>query len=810
MEKYICIHGHFYQPPRENPWLEDVELQDTAYPHHDWNARITEECYRQNAASRILGQDRKIVRIVNNYERISFNFGPTILSWMQVHTPDVYEKILEADKLSQKRYSGHGSALAQVYNHMIMPLANERDKLTQVLWGIADFEHRFGRRPEGMWLAETAVDTATLEVLAAQGIRFTVLSPRQIKRVRKLGAKKWKEVNESTLDTTVPYVCNLPSGAQITLFFYNGPASHDVAYGGLLHSGENFANRLASSFPSENEYPARLVHIATDGESFGHHHRHGDMALAYCLHHIESDQTTKLTNYGEFLEKFPPEDEAEAFDNSSWSCVHGVERWRSNCGCCGDQSLSGQQLWREPLRNTLDWLRDELAKVYEEKMKVFTADPWQVRNEFIQVILDRSETNVTTRLAGWIGRDPCREERMLLLKLLEMQRNAMLMYTSCGWFFDDISGIETVQILQYAARAMQLTHDVTGTDYEMEFKRRLEAAPSIKLPKKTGRDVYEMQVQPGQVDLSRVGAHLAMSLIFQEDGHKENNIFVYLTKMEEIDRLEAGIEVLSIGRATIRSQITFEERAFDLVGFYLGGQNLFCAVGTQMPIEEFRKVKRSFIDAFRRGDSSEIFRLMNIMILGKVYTLSHLFKDEQRRILHLMMDTTWQEIEGSFRHIFEHNYSIMQLMRNMNMPLPAGLQAPADFIINQELCKEIAAEPMNLDRMGQLKEEIERFSLKLDRKRVTFESSLRINALMQQFRRDPENLDLLLRIEQVMGILLSVVGSIDLQESQNVFFTLSKRVYPPMQKKAQEGDASARQWVEHFQILAQHLGLAVS
>jgi alpha-amylase/alpha-mannosidase (GH57 family) len=810
MEKYICIHGHFYQPPRENPWLEDVELQDSAYPHHDWNARITEECYRQNAASRILGADRRIMRIVNNYERISFNFGPTLLSWMETHTPDVYEKILEADRLSRKRFSGHGSALAQVYNHMIMPLANDRDKLTQVRWGIADFEHRFGRRPEGMWLAETAVDTPTLEVLASQGIAFTILSPRQARRVRRIGAKKWKDVDEATVDTTVPYTCTLPSGAQITLFFYNGPVSHDVAYGGLLHSGENMANRLTGAFPADNERPARLVHIATDGESFGHHHRHGDMALAYCIHQIQNGGQAKITIYGEYLEKYPPEDEAEIFENSSWSCVHGVERWRSNCGCSGDQSLSGQQTWREPLRSALDRLCRQTEDLYVQRISAFVQDPWAIRNDYIAVILDCSEAHVDAWLAKWIGRQPSPEEKVLLVKLLEMERNAMLMFTSCGWFFDDISGIETIQILQYAARALQLARDIQGVDLEPEFKERLSAALSIKLPKKTGRDIYEMYVEPCKVDLNRVGAHLAMSSIFQEDGRRESAIFVYRTRMEMFDRQEAGIQVLTMGRATIRSQITFEQKSVDLVGFYLGGQNLFCAVGSQMPIEDYRRVKRSFQDAFRRGDSSEILRLMNVMILGQIYTLSHLFKDEQRRIMHRMLDTTWQEIEGSFRHIYEHNYSIMQLMRNMNMPLPAGLQAPADFIINQELCREIAAEPMNLERMQVLREEVERFSLKLDQKRLTFEAGRRINALMQEFRQDPENLEKLLQIEQMMEILLSIIGAIDLQESQNLFFKITQEVYPFVQRRAGEGDASARQWVEHFQKLARLLGLAVS
>jgi len=297
MNRYICIHGHFYQPPRENPWLEDVELQDTAYPHHDWNEKVMQECYLQNAASRILGSDKKIIDIVNNYANISFDFGPTLLHWLQLQAPDVYEKILQADNKSRETFSGHGSAIATAYNHIIMPLANTRDKHTQVIWGIRDFENRFARYPEGMWLPETAVDTETLEVLAEYGIKFTILAPSQAKHVRKIGTKRWQKVDEKNLDITMPYLCNLPSGKSINLFFYHGPTSHDVAYGRLLRNGETFAARLMESFKDDGEQ-TQLVHIATDGESFGHHHRHGDMALAYCLHHIETNKLAKITVYG--------------------------------------------------------------------------------------------------------------------------------------------------------------------------------------------------------------------------------------------------------------------------------------------------------------------------------------------------------------------------------------------------------------------------------------------------------------------------------------------------------------------------------
>lgn len=807
MDKYICIHGHFYQPPRENPWLEDVELQDGAYPYHDWNQRITEECYRQNAASRILGDDRKIVNIVNNYATMSFNFGPTLLSWLQTKAPDVYQKILDADKLSIARYSGHGSALAQPYNHMIMPLCNAQDKHTQIIWGIRDFEVRFGRKPEGMWLPETAVNTDSLEALAEHGIRFTVLSPRQAQKVRKIG-KRWKDVNEETLDTTVPYVCHLPSGKKIVLFFYCGPVSHDVAYGGLLHSGENFAGRILKSFP-ESDGAARLVHLATDGESFGHHHRHGDMALAYCLHQIETRSDAKLTIYGEFLEKFPPENEAMIHENSSWSCAHGVERWKSNCGCCSDQSLVGKQDWRAPLRETLDWLRDWLAAVFDERMRAFVQDPWAIRNAYIEIVLDRSKENVQRRLREWMGRELEPHETCTVLKLLEMQRNTMLMYTSCGWFFDDVSGLETTQIMQYAARAIQLCRDVVGLDLEPEFADRLEQAPSHKGLHPNGKAIYEALIKPMKVDLERVGAHIALSSLFQEGDVESTDIFTYSAAITHFQRQQAGIQVLTTGTATIHSNIICEKKTFYLVGLYLGGQNLFATLGSHLSEGAMERSEKLLIDAFQKGDTNEVMRLMNVLFDGDNYSISHLFRDEQRRILDELLENTWQEIESAFRHIYEHNYSIMQLMHNMNIPLPAALSAPAEFVLNRDLTRSIRKPEINVRQIKRRFEEVRRFGLTLNRRRIQFEFNRKIAQMFVSLEEKPEDTALLGQIEELLEIVKTMDTDLNLQNAQNIFFTIAKTIYPSARKKADAGDEAAQKWIRHLGNLAQLLDLVI-
>src|SRR5690606_20674525 len=353
----------------------------------------------------------------------------------------VYEAILEADWESRRRYSGHGSALAQAYHHSILPLANRRDKYTEVRWGIVDFRSRFGRDPEGMWLPETAVDLETLEILAQEGIQFTIRSPYQAKRTRHQDQSEWVEASEGRVDPQKPYRVELPSGGSIAVFFYDGPISRAVAFENLLRNGEYLANRLLGAF-SDELTDNGLVHIATDGETYGHHHRHGEMALAYALHYIEENKLACLTNYGEYLEKNPPTYVAEIFKNTSWSCAHGIERWRSDCGCHTGGEPGWNQAWRGPLRDALDWLRDRIMPLYEMKAGRYFSDVWAVRDEYVTVLTDRSPEAVSSFLNKHSGRELQPDERVECLKLLELQRHCLLMYTSCGWFFNELSGIE--------------------------------------------------------------------------------------------------------------------------------------------------------------------------------------------------------------------------------------------------------------------------------------------------------------------------------------------------------------------------------
>jgi len=429
---------------------------------------------------------------------MSFNIGPTLLSWMEQYATDTYHAILEADKESQKKFSGHGSAIAQVYNHMIMPLANDRDKETQVIWGIKDFEHRFNRKPEGMWLSETAVDVRTLEVLAEHDITFTILSPTQAQQVKLIDAKEWAAVSEGTIDTQLSYLCRLPSGKSIVLFFYNGSIANEVAFGKLLKNGIDFADRLIEEYPEHQQKP-RLVHIANDGETYGHHHEFGNMALAYMVNHVEQNELAKITIYGEFLENNPPVHEVQIIEDTSWSCFHGIDRWKAHCGCRLDLKRKWSQKWRKYLRESLDQLRDQCADLFEQSMANYYDDPWAIRNSYISVVLNNSPENQKKILSELSSKKLSEEDQQKIITLLEMQRYTMLMYTSCGWFFDDISGLETVQILQYAARAMQLAVETGGKNYEDKFLDHLELAKSNVPEMGNGKTIYNLTVKSAMV-----------------------------------------------------------------------------------------------------------------------------------------------------------------------------------------------------------------------------------------------------------------------------------------------------------------------
>jgi alpha-amylase/alpha-mannosidase (GH57 family) len=645
--RYVCVHGHFYQPPRENPWLESVEVQDSAAPFHDWNDRITAECYAPNGASRITNAEDKIVRILNNYSRISFNFGPTLLSWLADKAPRAYRMILDADRASAQRFSGHGSALAQVYNHIIMPLASTRDARTQIRWGIADFEHRFGRKPEGMWLAETAVNRHTLDLLAQEGILYTILAPNQCARIRPMQpstsvqaettpvqAEPWTETMDATVDPTQPYRVNLDEGRSIAVFFYDGPNSRAIAFEGLLDSGEKFGERLLSGFranPLGDSRRPQLSHVATDGESYGHHHKHGEMALSFALHWLEDKGHATLTNYGEFLDKFPPTWEAEVAEDTSWSCAHGVERWRSDCGCNGGKPGWNQQ-WRGPLRKALDLLRDETAPLAEQLAKPLLKDLWAARDAYIQVVLHRDDPDQSVEATEtFLNQQALRPltpaERTTVFELMELERHTQLMYTSCGWFFDEISGIETVQIIAYAGRVLQLAQELfgeldefgkpringpAGSTLESRFLAILSGAQSNVADIGDGAQVYRRYVTGMRIGLEQVGAHYAISSIFR-NYPEEGQIFCFDVHRDSHEVFTSGRGKVALGRARLRSRITEEVEEICFAVLHLGDQNLSAAIRryTAADAASFDSFSADVRSALRKANLPEIIRLID-------------------------------------------------------------------------------------------------------------------------------------------------------------------------------------------------------
>ncbi len=701
--RYLCIHGHFYQPPRENPWLGAVEVQDSASPFHDWNERITHECYAPNTRARLLDGQGRIINLLNNYAWISFNFGPTLLQWMADASPEVLRGIVEADRLSQERRGGHGNALAQTYNHMILPLASPRDQRTQVRWGVADFRHRFGRDPEGMWLAETAVDLPSLEVLAESNVKFTILAPRQARRWRKIGAKSWVEL-PGGIDPSRAYLCRLPSGRSIALFFYDGIVSQKVAFERLLDHGDRFLERLYQGFDASRGHP-QLMHIATDGESYGHHHAHGDMALAYVLQKLSGDSQVRLTNYGEFLELHPPEWEVEIHENSSWSCVHGVERWRADCGC----KMRGdwQQKWRAPLRLALDAAKEQLDHLYSTRGRVCFRNPWAARDAFIDVILNRESESAMRDFLKKHGHADLDDAQMAdALRLLEMQQDAMLMYTSCGWFFDEISGLETVQCLQYAARALALAR-LFDRDFEPALVESLAAAPSNVPRFGDGAGVWNQAVRPSVVDLDRVLAHHAISLIYPSpDEQAADRVYSYDVKIEDQETRARGSGHLAVGQIRARSRRTWNEAEASFVVVHFGGLDFHAVLGPAMEPSPYQEFKLRLLATYRSGSLADVMSVVSSQLPGKPYRLDNLFRDEQRRIIGIVLADRFEDYQRSFEHLANEDEDVLNRLGRLNYPIPKSLRAAATAYLDRHLEVRIArlarGEEMNLSAIEHL------------------------------------------------------------------------------------------------------------
>ncbi len=711
MNHAIVVHGHFYQPPRENPWLESVEVQDSAAPFHDWNERVTAECYAPNTAARRVDDQNRVLDIVNNFEKISFNIGPTLFAWLERHRPEVYAKIIDADRASVAA-RGHGNAIAQVYNHMIMPLATRRDKVTQVRWGIDDFRARFGREPEGLWLPETAVDNESLEVLAEAGVKFTVLAPHQAHRVRPLDAEAWEDVSGG-IDPSRAYLWRGPRGLSLALFFYDGPISRAIAFERLLERAENLVSWLNAAFSDARAWP-QLVHCATDGETYGHHSRFGEMALAAAVRQIEAEGAGALTNYGAFLAAHPPTHEVEIRAETSWSCAHGIERWRSDCGCRtrGDW----HQRWRAPLRDALDWLRDQIDPVFEARASAHLKDPWAARDDFAAVLLDRSPERLEAFFATHARGQLDLAARVEVLRLLELERNRLLMYTSCGWFFDEISAIEPAQILRYAAMALQYLNDLGGGRLEDEFVRRLAAAPSNVPEMRDGAEVYRRLIRPTAVNLSRVVTHYAITGLLAE---YPADARVYAYRVERLDEARETSDgtTLAVAHVRVSAEATGESREMVYALAYFGGHDFSCGVRTWDDQATYDALKTDLLARCARQSVADLVRGLDEYFPGGLSSLGHLFLDERRRVLANVIRATLERYEETYRKIWEENRKLVHYLRDADAPIPDALAIVARHVLEQQVSLELLSVPDLAaipDRVVALVDEARALGLTLD------------------------------------------------------------------------------------------------
>lgn len=756
---------------------------------------------------------------------MSFNIGPTLLSWLEKKKPALYSRILLADQQSMKRFSGHGSAIAQVYNHIIMPLASRRDKETEIIWGIEDFVSRFNRRPEGMWLPETAVDIESLDIMAEQGILYTILSPVQARRIKKPGSD-WIEAISGKFPIDLPYLCMLPSGRTITIFFYDSAIASEIAFGTLLENGELFAERILSAFPEDNSYP-RLISIATDGETYGHHHRFADMALAYALHALESSNLVNVTVYGEFLEKYPPKGEVELREKSSWSCSHEVGRWYCDCGCRTYHAClitdplvtispeitappynprEWNQKWRTPLREAMDYLNNILSVLYQKEGAILFKNADTARNRYISLIRDRSEENRARFFHDVQAHTFIRDEWIHALRLLEMERNALLMYTSCGWFFDELAGIETVQVLMYACRAMQLAREVSGEDYEPVFLRCIRQARSNIPDAGSGAEIYEKYVQTAIVDVSRVAFHYAITSLI-EQYPKETTLYTYSVRCESYRQGEAGIIRLATGHAFFRSNLTLDESNLVFAAIHIGDHNFMGGTSTYVSESVYSQMQEELWDAFHRSDIPGMIVSLSRYFESHSYSLWDLFRDGRKRVLYSVLEDTLADVESEYRQIFSRHFPLIRAMNEMHIRPPEALEYPAKYILQHDIMNTILSRKTDLHHLRMSVEELVHGRYSPDLPAFNRTAGEGIYRRLRDLAEDPEDTSRIQELNEIFSLLKSLSLTPDFRDSQDLFFSLKTDLMDIMKRKADLGDETAREWLSAFRDLGFNLGV---
>jgi alpha-amylase/alpha-mannosidase (GH57 family) len=657
-EVRLVVHGHFYQPPRENPWTEEVSVEPSAAPFHDWNERITAECYRPNGWARVLDEHGRVTEIVDNYEHMSFNVGPTLLSWLESHRPEVYERMLEADRRG-------GGAIAQAYNHMILPLANERDIRTQIRWGLADFEHRFGRGARGMWLPETAVNDGVLCALVDEGVEFTILAPDQA---------------DGPVRGGEPYRWMHPdgSGRSITIVFYDGAISHDLAFGLTGLSSQELIRRVVVA--AEDGTP---VCVATDGETFGHHHKFADRALAYAFSHEAAAAGVRVLNTAQLVDEVPAASGVRVHE-SAWSCAHGVRRWKDDCGCHTGGALGWNQAWRAPLREALDIVRDHAAEVFDRRGREVLHDPWAARDAYIDVLLGTVGVGEFLAQQGRPGFDP-----VLARTLLEAQRQALLMYTSCGWFFNDLAGIETVQILRYAARAIDLLAEIDEPVDMDRFLDVLGRAHSNVESEGDGRAIWQRHVEPSRVDAGRVVAHLALISLL-EDRDPPSTLACFGVEDSQRRLSDRGGLGGVAGQVTLVHLRTGRRTMHVYAAIHLGGLEVFGATRAADPARD-PTVFAELADAVVSG--ARVTTLLRVIADGfgpREFGLDSALPDSAGSIVRSAATQLADRFGATYERLYGDHRQLLDALHTAGYPLPPELRAPAEFALARRFEAEIA------------------------------------------------------------------------------------------------------------------------
>jgi alpha-amylase/alpha-mannosidase (GH57 family) len=798
IKKFICLHAHFYQPPRENPWTQEIEIQESAAPYKNWNKRITEECYAPNAKARILDDDLRIKKIVNNYSRMSFNFGPTLLSWLESKSPETYQAILKADQESQKLFGGHGSALAQPYNHIIMPLANSRDKLTQIRWGMEDFKCRFKRNPVGMWLPEAAVDIETLDLLAEEGIRFTVLAPSQAKQVRNNATSDWDSVDENSLDTTRPYRLQLPSGLPFSIFFYDKNVSHQLAFENLLSNGDKFLNSLTSKFSTDTD-KIELVHAATDGETYGHHHKFGDMTLAYVLNQAQHHDSYSLTNYAQFLENHPPTSQVEILEDTSWSCAHGIERWRSNCGCHTGGKEGWSQAWRKPLRDSLDNLRDQIEGKFEEAIKPYVKDPWVARNDYIHLLQPDKDFEIFFTKHG--NTSLKEKEKVNILKWLEIQRNAMLMYTSCGWFFNDISGIETEQILRYASFALELYSQLNENSLESSFLLTLQDAKSNIAKWNDGKYIYETMVEATRVSIEQIFlcglfAHLLSKSV------ESVSVGTHAVTITSVDNFRKGDFELIFGTGEVSSRTVLETISLEFYSIHNGDgeyKNFIFPSGNW---------DAHVLSMFRSQGYQDTLELLVGKFGAPVYPEREIFHNYFDKLADDLGQSFWLENDELRKKLTETRKSFSLLHNKLDTPLPMNTLSLSKVFLLEQWTEILNSNNPSIDQVRQMLNFADGLSMDSLEFSVVYEHKMQ--QLIVEIKKVPHKLEMLDRLNAILGLLDSVPMKINLWKTQNEVFELFQDHCQEMQQRKKAGEKEAEQWLAKMDITLSYLNISVS